>query len=142
LHGKECRVGLAAADVLRSFRGGFERHRTASPVYEEIFMRLARASGVEHFVLCILVTTAEHDPSAGRSMSATCGETCEENDTMKRITRLVMGFLKDESGTETLEWGLVCGLIVVGAITAIALIGPKVKDMWNDVNNEIQPAAR
>jgi len=75
-------------------------------------------------------------------LSATRGETCEENGTMKRITRLVMGFLKDESGTETLEWGLVCGLIVVGAITAIALIGPKVKDMWNDVNNEIQPAAR
>ena len=52
---------------------------------------------------------------------------------MKRI----MSFLKDESGTETLEWGLVCVLIVVGAITAIALIGPKVTNMWNDVNNEI-----
>jgi len=59
---------------------------------------------------------------------------------MKRIAKMVSGFMKDESGTETLEWGLVCGLIVVGAITAIALIGPKVQDMWNDVNNEI-PAA-
>jgi Flp pilus assembly pilin Flp len=49
-------------------------------------------------------------------------------------------FLREESGTETLEWGLVCGLLVIGAITAIALIGPKVTDMWNDVNNEI-PAA-
>ena len=39
-----------------------------------------------------------------------------------------------------MEWGLVCGLLVIGAITAIALIGPKVTDMWNDVNNEI-PAA-
>jgi Flp pilus assembly pilin Flp len=54
--------------------------------------------------------------------------------------RKISAFLKDESGTETLEWGLVCGLIVVGAITAIALIGPKVTDMWNDMNNEI-PAA-
>ena len=52
----------------------------------------------------------------------------------------IAAFLKDESGTETLEWGLVCGLIVVGAITAIALIGPKVTDMWNDMNNQI-PAA-
>ena len=60
---------------------------------------------------------------------------------MKRIfhNRLV-AFIRDERGTETLEWGLVCGLIVVGAITAIALIGPKVTDMWNDVNNEIPPA--
>jgi Flp pilus assembly pilin Flp len=51
--------------------------------------------------------------------------------------RKVTDFLRDESGTETLEWGLVCGLIVVGAITAIALIGPKVTAMWNDVNNGI-----
>ena len=57
---------------------------------------------------------------------------------MKRaFIQFVRGFLRDESGTETLEWGLVCGLIVVGAIAAIALIGPKVTDMWNDVNNEI-----
>ena len=54
--------------------------------------------------------------------------------------RKLIAFLKDDSGTETLEWGLVCGLIVVGAITAITLIGPKVTDMWNDVNNKI-PAA-
>jgi Flp pilus assembly pilin Flp len=60
---------------------------------------------------------------------------------MKRaIHKSLLAFLRDERGTETLEWGLVCGLIVVGAITAIALIGPKVTDMWNDVNNEIPPA--
>jgi len=59
---------------------------------------------------------------------------------MKRITQWVGSFLRDEQGTETLEWGLVCGLIVVGAIVAITAIGPKVTDMWNDVNNEI-PAA-
>ena len=46
----------------------------------------------------------------------------------------ILDFVRDESGTETLEWGLVCGLIVVGAITAIALIGPKVTQMWDDVN--------
>jgi Flp pilus assembly pilin Flp len=54
--------------------------------------------------------------------------------------RKLVAFLKDDSGTETLEWGLVCGLIVVGAITAIALIGPKVTTMWNNMNNAI-PAA-
>jgi len=51
--------------------------------------------------------------------------------------RKLIAFLKDESGTETLEWGLVCGLIVVGALTAIGFIGPKVTDMWNDLNNKI-----
>ena len=56
---------------------------------------------------------------------------------MKRIAKILVGFVKDESGTETLEWGLVCGLIVVGAITAIALIGPKVSTMWNNLNSQI-----
>jgi Flp pilus assembly pilin Flp len=48
-------------------------------------------------------------------------------------------FVRDEHGTETLEWGLVCGLIVVGGIAALVLIGPKITDMWGDVNNEIPP---
>lgn len=56
---------------------------------------------------------------------------------MKRFVKSAAQFMKDDRGTETLEWGLVCGLIVVGAITAIALIGPKVTDMWSDVNNQI-----
>jgi Flp pilus assembly pilin Flp len=59
---------------------------------------------------------------------------------MKRITTLLARFVRDERGTETLEWGLVCGLIIIGAIAAIVLIGPKVTNMWNDVNNEIPPA--
>jgi Flp pilus assembly pilin Flp len=46
-------------------------------------------------------------------------------------------FLRDEQGTETLEWGLVAGLIVVGAIIAITAIGPKVTKMWNDTNTAI-----
>ena len=59
---------------------------------------------------------------------------------MAKVSQFLARFVRDESGTETLEWGLVCGLLVIGAIAAIALIGPKVTDMWNDVNNEI-PAA-
>jgi Flp pilus assembly pilin Flp len=48
-----------------------------------------------------------------------------------------MEFLQDESGTETLEWGLICGLIIVGAIAAIVVIGPKMTDMWKDVNTQV-----
>jgi pilus assembly protein Flp/PilA len=51
--------------------------------------------------------------------------------------RALLSFLRDERGTETLEWGLVCGLIVVGAITAITLIGPKVAAMWDSVNAKL-----
>jgi len=59
---------------------------------------------------------------------------------MKKLMLKVMGFARDERGTETLEWGLVCGLLVIGAIVAIGFIGPKVTDMWNNVNNKIPNA--
>ena len=56
---------------------------------------------------------------------------------MQSLLSRAFRFLRDERGTETLEWGLVCGLIVVGAIIAISMIGPKVSLMWNNVNNKI-----
>lgn len=56
---------------------------------------------------------------------------------MKRFLGKLRDVFWDEQGTETLEWGLVCGLIVIGAIAAISLIGPKVSGMWNSINNKI-----
>ena len=53
------------------------------------------------------------------------------------LLKTVRAFLANESGTETLEWGLVCGLIVVGAIAAITLIGPRVAAIWNNVEAAI-----
>jgi len=56
---------------------------------------------------------------------------------MKAFGKALVRFINDERGTETLEWGLVCGLIVVGAIAAITVIGPKVTKMWNDMKDQI-----
>ena len=56
---------------------------------------------------------------------------------MKTFIQRAARFVRDERGTETLEWGLVCGLIVVGAIVAISAIGPKVKTMWDNTNSAI-----
>jgi Flp pilus assembly pilin Flp len=56
---------------------------------------------------------------------------------MNRIPKALARFVRDERGTETLEWGLICGLIVVGAIAVITLIGPKITKMWNDLNSSI-----
>lgn len=56
---------------------------------------------------------------------------------MKGIWKNLVGFARDDRGTETLEWGLVCGLIVVGTITMVTFIGPTVTDVWNDVNSEV-----
>jgi len=60
---------------------------------------------------------------------------------MKRVAcafaRLLREVICDEQGTETLEWGLVCSLIVIGTIAAITLIGPKVKSQWDAINAAI-----
>jgi len=57
---------------------------------------------------------------------------------MKKVMAKVAGFVRDENGTEVLEWGLVCGLLVIGAITVIGLIGPKITSMWNNINTAIK----
>jgi Flp pilus assembly pilin Flp len=56
---------------------------------------------------------------------------------MPAMAKAFRSFMRDERGTETLEWGLVCGLIVVGTIAAITMIGPKVKTLWDDFNTKI-----
>jgi pilus assembly protein Flp/PilA len=60
---------------------------------------------------------------------------------MKALGNAVKRFFRDEQGTETLEWGLICGLIVVGAITVLTLVGPKVTQMWNTVGDKVSGAA-
>jgi len=56
---------------------------------------------------------------------------------MKNVARALRSLLRDERGTETMEWGLVCGLVVIGAIAAIVLIGPKVKATWDNINTAV-----
>jgi len=44
-------------------------------------------------------------------------------------------FLKDEAGGEVLEYALIAGLIIVGAIVAITSVGTKVLAKWQSVDN-------
>ncbi|HEX8521734.1 MAG TPA: Flp family type IVb pilin [Tepidisphaeraceae bacterium] len=56
---------------------------------------------------------------------------------MKNVKKMIGRLLRDESGTETLEWGLICGLVIVGAIAAMTFIGPKITKVWNDTNSAV-----
>ena len=47
-------------------------------------------------------------------------------------------FITEEQGTEALEWGLVCGLIVIGSIVAILSIKPKIVTMWGNINASLK----
>jgi Flp pilus assembly pilin Flp len=46
-------------------------------------------------------------------------------------------FLADDRGGEIIEWALVAGLIVVGAIAVIGAVGTKVLARWNTVNSSL-----
>ena len=51
--------------------------------------------------------------------------------------KTLLRFLKDERGTETVEWAIVIGLIAVGAIAAAATIGAWVQDRFTTLEDAI-----
>ena len=52
---------------------------------------------------------------------------------MKALKR----FLKDEQGTETVEWAIIIGLIAVASITLIASIGEWVETKFTTLDTEL-----
>lgn len=44
-------------------------------------------------------------------------------------------FVRDERGMETVEWGVLAALIVVGLVTAIATLGNNVLAKFNALQN-------
>jgi Flp pilus assembly pilin Flp len=55
----------------------------------------------------------------------------------RAILRLAHRAIKDERGGEVLEYALVAGLIVVGAIGVISCVGTKLLAKWNTLNSSI-----
>jgi Flp pilus assembly pilin Flp len=51
------------------------------------------------------------------------------------VMNALKNFLKDEAGGEVLEYALIAGLIIVGAIVAITSVGTKVLAKWQSVDN-------
>lgn len=49
-------------------------------------------------------------------------------------------FLKDENGQGMVEYGLIIALVAVVVIAALALLGPKIKGIFDNVNSEIDGA--
>ena len=49
-------------------------------------------------------------------------------------------FVREDAGQDLIEYGLLVGIITVGAITAITSIGPKVAKFFTDLDGKL-PAA-
>lgn len=48
-------------------------------------------------------------------------------------TGRIKRFLRDESGAETIEWALICAILVIGTLIAITAIGNWMRVRWNSV---------
>ncbi len=46
-------------------------------------------------------------------------------------------WFKDEEGQGMVEYGLIVGLIAVVVIVALVALGPKIRDMYQEVNDQI-----
>lgn len=55
----------------------------------------------------------------------------------RAVVRMAYKAFRDDSGGEVLEYALVAGLIVVGAIATISCVGGKVLARWNSVNSKL-----
>jgi Flp pilus assembly pilin Flp len=56
---------------------------------------------------------------------------------MQRLVTQIRLLLLDESGGEVLEYAIVTGLIVLGALSVIAQLGGKVLAKWTSLNSRL-----
>ena len=50
------------------------------------------------------------------------------------MKNLFVRFVREDAGQDLIEYGLLVGIITVGAIAAITAIGPKVTGYFTDLN--------
>jgi len=53
------------------------------------------------------------------------------------MTALLGRFVREESGQDLIEYGLLVGIITAGAVTAISAIGPKVQGYFDTLKTNI-----
>jgi len=51
--------------------------------------------------------------------------------------KTVLRFLRDQHGTETVEWAIVIGIIAIGAITAAGVIGTFVSKSFSSLSTQL-----
>jgi Flp pilus assembly pilin Flp len=60
-----------------------------------------------------------------------------EEQTMANVKAIVKALLNDEQGGEVLEYALIAGLIIVGAIALITSVGTKVVARWTSLDGSL-----
>ena len=51
--------------------------------------------------------------------------------------QLIARFFREEEGGEVLEYALIVGLLIVGAVATISTVGTKILARWTSLNNSM-----
>jgi pilus assembly protein Flp/PilA len=60
---------------------------------------------------------------------------------MNKVINAIVNFVRDEEGTEMVEWGLIAGLVIVLAAGVFATIGSDLNDIFGGVAAQTTTAA-
>ena len=60
---------------------------------------------------------------------------------MSKFVNTIVNFVRDEEGTEMVEWGLIAGLIIVLAAGVFALIGADLNVIFRGVQTQTAAGA-
>ncbi|MHB9145144.1 MAG: Flp family type IVb pilin [Symbiobacteriia bacterium] len=52
---------------------------------------------------------------------------------------MMMNLWQDENGQGMVEYGLIIALVAVVAIAGLTLLGPKLKDLFTNIDGQIKP---
>jgi pilus assembly protein Flp/PilA len=58
---------------------------------------------------------------------------------MKTVRSLVVRLFSSEEGGEVLEYAVVGGMLVVGALVLISNVGGRIKDAWTGLDVDLTP---
>ncbi len=53
----------------------------------------------------------------------------------------MLKFLRDEEGQGMVEYGLLLGLIAIAVIAVLVILGPRIANMFSDVNEALPDTA-
>jgi pilus assembly protein Flp/PilA len=61
----------------------------------------------------------------------------QEKHVMKKLTKMITGFVRDEDGASLIEYSILIGLIAALVIAIIAAVGGWIQNQWSTLNTAL-----